>query len=202
VTRTSPLAWTAIGLAVAAQLLVAVLTTAFAGQVDPFRDPVSDYVFHRGGRALFAVAVLLVIASGAVLAAAARLAGLPVRTAVSVLFGLWLGGLVVVLVFRGNVSAAQPTLPGTLHRFGGAVLFASLPLACRALARQLRPDPRWAVAARRLGWSAIAGLTTAAAFGLAQFLPELPQGLLERLALTAELGILVTAALTVRSAAR
>lgn len=201
-TRTAPLAWTSITLAAAAQLVVGVLAAALPSQVDPLRDPVSDYVFHRAGRPLFVLAVLLVLTAGLTLAAAARLAGLPRSTGVIVLFGLWGAGLLLVLLFQGNAVAGQTSLTGEIHRFGGAVLFGSLPLACRALARRLREDPAWAPAARRLRWSAVAGLVTAAGFGLAQFVPALPQGLLERAALSAELAILVTAALAVRSAER
>jgi hypothetical protein len=200
VTRTSPLAWTAIGLAAAAQLVIAVL--AFSPQVDPLRDPVSDYVFHRGGRTAFVFAVLLVLAAGAALAAAAYFANVPLDVRVNVLFGLWVAGLLIVLLFRGNTSATETSVHGEIHRFGGALLFASLPLACHALARRLRTEPDWTAAAARLRVPAVAGLATAAAFGFAQFVPALPEGLLERLALTAELGILVTAALAVRSAAR
>ena len=199
-TRTSPLAWTAIGLAAAAQLVIAVL--AFSPQVDPLRDPVSDYVFHRGGRAAFVFAVLLVLAAGAALAAAVYFANVPLDTRVNVLFGLWIAGLLIVLLFRGNTSATETSVHGEIHRFGGALLFAGLPLACHALARRLRTEPDWTAAAARLRVPAVAGLATAAAFGFAQFVPALPEGLLERIALTAELGILVTAALAVRSAAR
>ncbi len=176
--------------------MIAVL--AFSPQVDPFRDPVSDYVFHRGGRAAFVFAVLLVLAAGAALAAAAYAANLPLDTRVNVLFGLWVAGLLIVLLFEGNASVTESTVHGEIHRFGGALLFASLPFACHALAR-LHDKANWA---RRLRFSALAGLVTAGAFGVAQIVPALPQGLLERLALTADLGIMVTAALAVRSAAR
>lgn len=201
-TRTSPLAWTAIGLAAAAQLVIAVLAAALSAQVNPLRDPVSDYVFHRDGRAAFEFAVLLVLAAGAALAAAVYFANVPLDTRVNVLFGLWVAGLLIVLMFRGNTSATETSVHGQLHRFGGALLFASLPLACQALARRLRTEPGWTAAAARLRLPAVAGLVTAAAFGFAQFVPSLPEGLLERIALTAELGILVTAALAVRSAVR
>ncbi len=195
-TRTSPLAWTAIAFAIAAQLVIAVLAPAFSGQVDPLRDPVSDYVFHRGGRAAFVVAVLLVLAAGAALAAAVSLAKIPLDTRVNVLFGLWIAGLLIVVLFEGNASVTESTVHGEIHRFGGALLFTSLPLACHALSRH---HPSWA---RRLRFSALAGMITAAAFGLAQIVPTLPQGLLERIALAADLGILVTVALAVRSAER
>jgi hypothetical protein len=144
----------------------------------------------------------MVLTGGAALAAAAHLAGVPRTTAVTVLFGLWIAGLLLVLLFRGNVSADSPTVHGEIHRLGGAVLFGSLPLACRALARTLRGRTEWARAARSLGRCAAGGILTAAAFGLAQFVPALPEGLLERVALAAELVILVTAATVVRRSVR
>jgi hypothetical protein len=39
-------------MALAAQAIIAGLTIGFAGHVDPLRDPVSDYAWHRGGRIL------------------------------------------------------------------------------------------------------------------------------------------------------
>jgi hypothetical protein len=192
----------AIWLAAGAQVVVGYLTFGLASEVDPIHDPVSDYVFYGAGQPLFILAVLLVLTGGGALATAAHLAGLPRTGWVTVLFGLWSGGLLMVIVFRGNTSADEPTLHGELHRLGGAVLFSSLPLACWTLARALRARPRWASAATPLRWCAAAGLVTAAAFGLAQVVPALPQGLLERIALSAELLILVTAAIVTRRAAR
>ncbi|MEV6900283.1 DUF998 domain-containing protein [Amycolatopsis sp. NPDC051372] len=200
--RISPIAWTAIGLWTAALALVGGLTIGFADRVDPFRDPVSDYALHRWGRALFTIAVLLVLAGGIALVVAAHLAGLPRDRAVSVLFGLWVAGLFLVLLFQENPSTTVVTVHGEIHRFGGAVLFACLPLACRALVRLLRADPRWSRHAQRVRSCGRLAFATAAAFGIAQFVSELPQGLLERGALAGELGTLVTIALVVRTAAR
>jgi hypothetical protein len=64
-------------MALAAQAIIAGLTIGFAGHVDPLRDPVSDYTWHRGGRFLFTPAVLLLLAAAGTLAVAARLAALP-----------------------------------------------------------------------------------------------------------------------------
>ncbi|MGH8922648.1 MAG: DUF998 domain-containing protein, partial [Acidimicrobiales bacterium] len=189
-TSAAPLLWTAIGMWGVAELVMGGLAVGLAQRVDPWRDPVSDYALQRWGRAPFLIAMLLVLAGGIALAMAARLAALPRSRGVIVLFGLWAAGLVVVVLFRENASATEVTLHGEIHRFGGAVLFGCLPFAGRALARGLRADPRWSVHAGRLRWFAGLALVTAAAFGLAQFVPELPEGLLERLAMTAELGTL------------
>ncbi|WP_370962629.1 DUF998 domain-containing protein [Amycolatopsis sp. cg9] len=188
--------------AVVAQAIIAGLTFGFAGHVSPWRDPVSDYAWHRGGRLLFTVAILLLLAAAAALAVAARLAALPRGPLVNTLFLLWAAGLVVVLVFRSNPSAADPTLSGELHRAGGAVLFASLPLAAWTLSARLRSEPRWAATAPALRRGAISGVVTAAAFGTAQVVSWLPAGLLERAALLAEFLIVTTTAVALRRAAR
>ena len=196
------LSWWAIGLTTAALSLIGTLSLAFDTTVDPFRDPVSDYALHRVARIWFAVAVLLVLAAGALLAAAARATALPAGRATIVLFGLWAAALVVELVFQGNATVGESTFHGTVHRIGGAILFGALPLACASLAHRLRARPGWENTARRLTGCALAGLLTAAGFGAAQFATALPAGLLERVALTAELVILITGARAIERASR
>jgi hypothetical protein len=198
----TPLANLTLVTALGAQAIIAGLTLGFAGNVDPLRDPVSDYAWHRGGRVLFAVAVLLLLVAAGTLAAAAHLADLPKTPLASTLFLLWTTGLVVVLLFRSNVSAADPTASGEIHRLGGAVLFTSLPLAALALSARLRTDPRWLPAASPLRRGAAAGVVTAAAFGAAQLVGWLPAGLLERAALLAEFVIVATVATALRRVVR
>ena len=189
-------------LAAAAQAIVAGLSLGYAGNVNPLRDPVSDYAWHRGGRFLFATAVLLLLVAAGVLAVAAHLAAFPRTPLAITLFALWAGGLVVVLLFRSNVSAVDPTVSGQIHRVGGAVLFTSLPLAAWTLSTRLRAEPRWLAAASTLRRGAIAGVVTAAAFGTSQVVGWLPIGLLERLALSAEFVIIATVASALRRAVR
>ncbi|MFF1610313.1 DUF998 domain-containing protein [Amycolatopsis sp. NPDC058278] len=198
----TPLATLTLVMAAVAQVIIAGLTLGFAGNVSPWRDPVSDYAWHRGGRFLFAVAVMLLLAAAAALAVAAHLAALPRTPLVSALFLLWTAGLVVVLLFRSNLSATDPTASGEIHRAGGAVLFASLPLAAWTLSRRLRTDTRWLAAASPLRRGAVAGVVTAAAFGSAQIVGWLPAGLLERVALLAEFLIIATTATALRRAVR
>lgn len=188
-------------MAAVAQAIIAGLTFGLAGHVSPWRDPVSDYAWHRGGRLFFTVAILLLLACAAALAVAAHRAALPSGPVVSTLFLLWTAGLVVVLVFRSSLSAAEPTVSGEIHRAGGAVLFASLPLAAWTLSARLRAEPRWLAAAPALRRCAIAGVVTAAAFGAAQVVGWLPAGLLERAALVAEFLIVATMATALRRAA-
>ncbi|MEU0794116.1 DUF998 domain-containing protein [Amycolatopsis sp. NPDC005961] len=198
----TPLATLTLVMAAVAQAIIAGLTFGLAGNVSPWRDPVSDYAWHRGGRLLFTVAILLLLACAAALAVAAQLAALPHGPLVSTLFLLWAAGLLVVLFFRSSLSAADPTVSGEIHRAGGAVLFASLPLAAWTLSARLRAEPRWHPAAPALRRGAIAGVVTAAAFGAAQLVSWLPAGLLERAALLAEFLIVATMAIALRRAAR
>ncbi len=198
----TPLATLTLVTATVAQAIIAGLTFGLAGHVDPWRDPVSDYAWQRGGRFLFAVAVLLLLAAAGALALAARLAALPRTPVVSTFFLLWTAGLLVVLLFRSNLSAADPTVSGGIHRVGGAVLFTSLPFAALTLSARLRTDPRWRPAAAAVRRGGAAGLVTAAAFGAAQLIGRLPAGLLERVALLAEFTIVATVATALRKAAR
>jgi hypothetical protein len=189
-------------MAAAAQAIIAGLTFGSAGNVDPWRDPVSDYAWHRGGRVLFAAAILLLLAAAAALAVAAHLAALPRTPLASTLFVLWTAGLVVVVLFRSNLSAAVPTTSGEIHRIGGGVLFATLPSAAWALSTRLRGESRWLHVAPALRRGAVAGVVTAAAFGVAQLVGWLPAGLLERIALLAEFLIIATVATALRRVVR
>ncbi|ONI81699.1 hypothetical protein ALI144C_19565 [Actinosynnema sp. ALI-1.44] len=183
-------------------LVTGYLTTALGGQVNPVTDPVSDYVFHGAGGTLFMVAVVLLIVAGLVLQAGMNGARMPRNRVTGVLFGLWYTGLLLCVVFPGDQLATDQTLSGQLHRVGGAMLFICLPVACWILARGLHPDPRWVGFASWIRRFAATVLACAAMFGVAQLVPWLPKGLLERVALGAELALLVALALAVRRAAR
>ncbi|WP_410596084.1 DUF998 domain-containing protein [Amycolatopsis sp. lyj-23] len=187
-------------LAAVAQMIIAGLTLGFAGTVSPWRDPVSDYAWHRGGRLCFVVAVVLLLAAAATLATAARLAALPRSPLAGVLFLLWTTGLLVILLFRSNSSAENVTVSGEIHRAGGAVLFVSLPFAAWTLSARLPAEPRWSALAATLRRAAVAGMVTAAAFATAQVVGWLPLGLLERVALLAEFLIVATVATALRRA--
>jgi hypothetical protein len=201
-TRAGLLAWLAVALVCSAQLIICYLTVSLRQQVDPIKNPVSDYAFYSRGRPWFVAAILLVLLGARAITAAMSHAGLPRKSATNLLFGLWAAGLLLIAVFQGNRAAADPTLHGEIHRLGGAVFLTCLPLACWTWAKTLATDPRWTSTATRIRRLSVAGAVTAAAFGLAQVIPALPQGLLERLALGVELVLLIALALVVRRAAR
>jgi hypothetical protein len=200
--RAETLAWLTIVLSVASLVVVGWLSVKLGQQVDPITDPVSDYALHAAGEPGFVLAVLLMIAGGLTVRAAMRHAGMPRERSLNVLFGLWCAGLALCAVFQGNRSATETTVPGDIHRFGGALFLTCLPLACWKLAKTLRRHPQWTSVAARIRWFALAGGVTAAAFGISQFAQWLPLGLLERFALGTELALLVVLALTVRRAVR
>jgi hypothetical protein len=196
----APPATLTLVLAAFAQVIIAGLTLGFAGTVSPWSDPVSDYAWHRGGRLVFALAVVLLLAAAAALAAAARLAGLPRSPLAGILFLLWTAGLLVILLFRSNPGSGDVTASGEIHRAGGAVLFASLPAAAWTLSARLRTEPRWSELAITLRRAAVAGVVTAGAFASAQVAGWMPLGLLERVALLAEFLIVTTVATALRRA--
>ncbi|WP_143446951.1 DUF998 domain-containing protein [Kibdelosporangium aridum] len=190
----------AVTMAAGAMLVVAYLNIDLVQQVSPIFDPVSDYVYYNG--VAFVVSVLLLMAGGFAVTTGLTRAGVPHSAGVKVLFGLWFLGLTLVAIFPGNPSVDVSTVAGEIHRFGGAVFLTSLPVACWLLARSLRDHPVWMVTAGRLRGVAVVGVLTAASFGVAQFVQWLPQGLLERFALTAEVALVIVLALTIRRAAR
>jgi hypothetical protein len=200
--RAGMLARLAMVLVCGAQLVICCLTVLLRQQVDPLEDPVSDYAFVTRARLWFVAAILLVLLGARVIIAAMKAAGLPRKPATTVLFGLWGAGLLLIAVFQGNRSALDPTLHGEIHRFGGAVFLTCLPLACWTWAKTLALDPQWTSPATLVRRLSVAGALTAAAFGLAQIVPALPEGLLERLALGVELALLVALALIARRAVR
>jgi hypothetical protein len=192
----------ALALLGGALLVISYLTAVLSGQVDPLTDPVSDYVFHGAGGPLFIAAIVLLLLAGLLVRAGMHGARMPSDRVASVLFGLWYAGLLISAVFPGDRLESDQTLTGHLHRFGGAMLFTCLPVACWILARSLRTDPRWVAIAAWIRRFAATVLLSAALFGVAQLVPWLPKGLLERVALCAEMALLVVLALAVRRTTR
>lgn len=176
-----------------ALFVLAYLTVALRAQVDPITEPVSDDVFQPPGDFLFVVAILLALVGAALIGRAVSSTRPALARSTTVLGELWAGGSVLVAAFQGNRNAQDPTWHGELHRLGGAVSLTCLPLACWTLARALAN-------ARYLRRFAVAGLVVTALFGLAQVVPALPEGLLERVALGIDFGLLLTIALAVRRA--
>ncbi|MBW4720912.1 DUF998 domain-containing protein [Saccharothrix obliqua] len=121
------------------------------GQLSPITHTISDYIFVANGSGLLAVTALsLAAASVALLAVLVRRGLLPRRGPVSLLMGLWAGGLAVAAVFPTDPTGAPTSFSGAVHRYAGAVMFASLPLAGWLISRRFissTPVRRFSVAA-------------------------------------------------------
>jgi hypothetical protein len=199
--RSASLARVSIALLTGSLLVAAYLTVALRSQVDPVANVVSDYVFYHPGGALYVAAVVLLITGGAAVVAGLTSLGVHRSRLLDVLLGLWCAGLLLCAVFPTNRLAGDSSFSGDLHRLAGGTFLTSLPLAGWQLAKALRADPRLRSLSVRVRWLATAGLVLAAAFGLCQLAPPPVadlQGLLERLALGAEVALLLTTATTIK----
>ena len=116
-----------------------------------------------------------------------RHARIPTTTRSRALLRLWAAGLALCAVFPTNRVTGHSTLAGEIHRTGGALYLACLPLAALHLTRLIPDHPHWTQWLRRL---TAASAVTAMAFGTSQVITGLPQGLLERLALIAQAALL------------
>jgi len=192
----------AIALLCGALLGTLYLTVALRRQVNPISGMVSDYVYHPAGAPLFVLAVLLMLLGGLLLTAAMNNLGILGGQAVRVLFGLWFAGLLIVAVFPADRTRTDITLSGELHRLGAAVVLSCLPLACWKLARALRGNPRWTAFSGRVCHFSALSLLAAVAFGVSHLHPTLPQGLLERVALGADVALLAVLALSIAAVER
>ncbi|MFD9741274.1 DUF998 domain-containing protein [Umezawaea sp. NPDC059074] len=199
--RPASLARVSIALLTGCLLVAAYLTVALRSQVNPVANVVSDYVFYHPGGALYVLAVLLLVAGGGVVAAGLTALGVHRSHLLTLLLGLWCSGLLLCAVFPTNRLPGDSSFSGDVHRLAGGTFLTSLPLAGWQLAKALRADPRLRPLAVRISRLATAGLVLAAAFGLCQLAPPPVsdlQGLLERLALGAEVALLLTTATTIK----
>ncbi|RKT56333.1 DUF998 domain-containing protein [Saccharothrix australiensis] len=150
----------ALPLAVAGLVLslfpIVYLHVASVGELSPISHTISDYIFVAHGSGLLAVTALSLAAASAVLLAVLVRRGLPRRGPVTVLMGLWVGGLTVAAVFPTDPTGTPTSFSGAVHRYAGAVMFASLPLAGWLISRRFISS----TAVRR--FSVAAGLTSCA----------------------------------------
>ncbi|CAN5377223.1 hypothetical protein BH24ACT9_BH24ACT9_15810 [soil metagenome] len=120
--------------AAAAALSGAFLTMIYlhaisVGELSPMSTTVSDLIFVDGMGWLFAVSTgLLALASLAVPRALAR-TGLPGGRLITDVLGLWCLGLIVAAVFPTDPIGDPLTLVGEIHRYAGATMYVSLPVA-------------------------------------------------------------------------
>jgi hypothetical protein len=116
------------------------LHVASVGQLSPISHTISDYIFVRNGTGLLAVTALSLAAGSAVLLVALFRAGLPRRGLIALLLGLWSAGLTIATFFPTDPTGSPTSFSGAVHRYAGAVMFVSLPLAGWLISRQFIPS--------------------------------------------------------------
>lgn len=116
------------------------LHVASIGQLSPITHTISDYIFVRNGTGLLAVTALSLAAGSIVLLVALFRAGLPRRGLITVLLGLWAAGLAVAAMFPTDPTGTPTSFSGAVHRYAGAVMFVSLPLAGVLISRRFIPS--------------------------------------------------------------
>lgn len=98
-------------------------------ELSPLSTTVSDLIFVDGMGWLFGVSTgLLALASLAVTLALAR-TGLPDGRLITGVLSLWCLGLIVAAVFPTDPIGDPLTLVGEIHRYAGATMYVSLPVA-------------------------------------------------------------------------
>lgn len=120
------------------------------GELSPLSHTISDYIFVDNGSGLLAVTALSLAAASVGLLVVLVRSGLPRRGPVSWLLGLWAVGLTVATVFPTDPTGSPTSFSGLVHRYAGAVMFTSLPLAGWLISRRfIRSTPvrRFSVAA-------------------------------------------------------
>ncbi|MFI9012040.1 DUF998 domain-containing protein [Actinosynnema sp. NPDC053489] len=154
-TRTAVLPPAVVGL-VLSLFPIVYLHVSSAGELSPIRYTVSDYVFVANGGGLLAVTSLTLAAASIGLLVALVRSGLPKSGPVAALMGLWSAGLAVATVFPTDPTGSPTSFSGAVHRYAGAVMFASLPLAGWLISRTFLAS----AALRRI--SVAAGVTAVA----------------------------------------
>lgn len=104
---------------------VVYLHVVSVGQVSPIRHTISDYVYVDGGTGLLAVTALTLAGASTLLVLALR----NISRSAAWLVGLWSAGLTVATIFPTDPSGVPTSVSGLVHRYAGAVMFVSLPLA-------------------------------------------------------------------------
>jgi hypothetical protein len=195
---------TALGLAVAV-LPIGYLHLASVGQIDPVRQPISDYVAAPHGSALLAVSFIAMIVSAVALVAGLR--RLPGCGIAQGLLVSWCLALAVAAIFPTNMPGTPADAAALVHRYAAGWLFLSLPWAGWLLARRCALTPAWRPSAHSLRWlSWLAGSASAALLSCylvspGEASPVWCVGLLQRGLLALDIALIAVAALAVRRAA-
>ncbi|WP_300010702.1 DUF998 domain-containing protein [Pseudonocardia sp.] len=197
-----------LGAVIVALVPMGVLHVVGSTVVDPLNSPISDYVAVPGGYTLVGLSTLALAVAGLVLAAAISAARLPGARTVGGLLTAWSVALLVVAVFPTNHPGTPLDVAAWVHRVGGALVFALLPITLAVVAARARTAEHWAPAASGLRWGALLSGGGAvvfmvgqlpAGFGVAPILPAL--GLTQRVLFATAMVLLLLLARAARVAA-
>ncbi|MGN9782132.1 DUF998 domain-containing protein [Nonomuraea sp. ZG12] len=152
------------GTVTVAGTLVALLAFGYAEFMLPDRPLLSDYALVSGGL-LPVVIGMLALASACLSLAYGLATGEPGRTAATrVLLLAAAGGLMLCALFPTDATVIK-SASGEIHRWAGAVVFTTLPVAAWGLARGRAALPRW---------TAVKALSVTSAVALAVYLAAHP----------------------------
>jgi hypothetical protein len=192
--------------AVRALALVLYLAVAYRFDVDPITQPLSMYVFVKGGDETVDSAALALAAAMIALLFGMRRAGVSLAGRPAGYLSAWAGCLVVAVVFPTDRAPFVETMTGWVHQAAGAGILGLLALGGWALLPRLRATPQWRPTAGvvRALTAGTAGLAVAYVVSrLGDWFPDLvdvtlgfdPGGLLQRLALAVDGGVIAALAI-------
>lgn len=181
---------------------IAYLHATGGGVIDPTRDALSEYIAVPFGVGLLGL-VLAPLAMAAV-PLIRGLSRLPRTHLVRMLLVTWSVAVTLAAAFPTNLPGAPFDLSAVVHRYSGAWLFVTLPVACWLLARRLRPADGWSGYALALATASVVGGSLSAALVLNNLptaffgaSPAIPPGLLQRVAGGMQVVLLVVTAFAV-----
>lgn len=192
-------------------LTMVYLHTVSVGELSPVSTTVSDLIFVEGLGWLFGVSTgLLAVASTALTRALARIR-LPGAALITGLLSLWSLGLVTAAAFPTDpIGMDTVSLVGQIHRYAGAMMYVSLPLAGWLVYLRSRGVPAWAPYRRVVGALSLSGAVLGGVFTLSHapklfpgspvadiFDGHLVHGLVERLLILSLFGLLLTIGIAV-----
>ncbi|MDQ0377793.1 DUF998 domain-containing protein [Amycolatopsis thermophila] len=155
---------------------------------NPVWDTLSSYALSDGGVGLLGAGMIAIAAGSAALLGALRAAGHRLGPATHILFWAWSSGLVAAALFPASYPERFNPVSGQIHEYACTVAFLSLAALGWTLPERLRTHP----AIVRLTLLSLGGVLL---FGVSYLMPGvLPVGLSQRLALAADIGLLVTIA--------
>ena len=153
-------------------LTMVYLHSLSVAELSPVSTTVSDLIFVEGVGWLFGVSVVLLAVASAALTVSLARTRLPGGWLITALLSTWSLGLVLAAVFPTDpIGMETVSSVGEIHRYAGATMYVSLPLAGWLVYRRSAAEPAW-----RPYRGAIRGLSlTSAALGILFTLSHAPK---------------------------